>query len=82
MAGGGQLVGLRAVGEHGPDLACAGAGGFENDVTAVGSPARALVAALVASDLDGRLGRRGIHNIDVVIAAGASPAEGEELAVG
>jgi len=43
-------VGLGAVGEHGPDLAGAAAGGFEDDVAAVGGPAGAFVATGIAGE--------------------------------
>jgi len=51
VAGEGQLVRLGAVREHGPNLAGATAGGFKNEVPAVGSPTGAFIAALVASEL-------------------------------
>src|SRR5450631_2924184 len=74
-------MGLRAVGEHGPDLAGAAASRFEDDVTAVGRPTGAFVAAGVASDFEEAAGG-GFHDVDVVIAAGAAPTESEHLAVG
>src|SRR5712672_1410014 len=81
VAGHGQEVGLRAVGKHGPDLALAVASGFEDDVAAVGSPTGALVLAAVAGDLTDLAGG-GIHDVDVEIAVGTSPTEGDHLAVG
>src|SRR6266404_1660331 len=81
VAGHGQEVGLRAVGKHGPDLALAVAGGFEDDVAAVGSPTGALVLAAVAGDLTD-LASSGIHDVDVEIAVRAAPTEGDHLAVG
>ena len=50
VAGSGQLMRLSAVGKHGPDLARADAGpcGLKDDVAAIGRPAGALVAALIA----------------------------------
>src|ERR1700719_1055030 len=74
-------MGLRAVGEHGPDLALAIARGFEDDVAAVGRPTGALVLATVARDLDD-LARGGFHDVDVVIAVGPAPTEGDHLTVG
>jgi hypothetical protein len=44
VAGGGELAGLGAIGEHGPDLPSASARGFKNDVAAIGSPAGAFIA--------------------------------------
>lgn len=52
VAGGGELVGRSAVGEHGPDLAGAGASGFKGDVATVGGPGGALIAAGIASELE------------------------------
>ena len=79
----GELVGLGAVGEHGPDLARAAASGLEDDVAAVGSPGGAFVAAGIAGDFDGFVGGRGsIHDVDVVIARGTTPGEGKKLTVG
>ena len=74
-------MGLGAVGEHAPDLARAAASGFEHDVTAIGSPAGAFVAAGVASDFDDFAGGR-FHHVDVVVAVGPAPTEGENLSVG
>ncbi len=45
VAGGGELVGSGAIGEHGPNLASATASGFEDDVATVRGPAGAFVAA-------------------------------------
>lgn len=44
----GQLAGLRAVGEHRPDVAGARAGGFEYDVPPVGGPGGPFIARGVA----------------------------------
>src|SRR5208282_122484 len=74
-------VGLGAVGEHGPDLARAGARGLENEVAAVGSPGGAFVAAAIAGDFD-NVARGDVHDVDVEIAAGAPPGESEKLSVG
>jgi hypothetical protein len=52
VAVGGELVRLGAVGEHGPDLAGAAAGGFEDDVAAVRSPTGTFVAAHVAGEFE------------------------------
>src|SRR5882762_6533378 len=78
VAGCCELVGLGAVGQHGPDLARAGAGGFEDEVAAVGSPAGTFVAAGVAGELED-VARADVDYVDVVIAGGAAPTEGEEL---
>src|SRR5467141_41927 len=72
---------LRAVGEHGPYLALAVAGGFKDDVAAVRSPTGPLVLATVAGDLDD-LTRGGFHDVDVEIAVRPPPTEGHHLAVG
>src|SRR6267154_1667198 len=74
-------MGLRAIGKHGPDLALAVAGGLEDDVAAIGSPTGTLVLAAVAGDLTDLAGG-GIHDVDVEIAVGASPTEGDHLTVG
>jgi len=74
-------VGLGAVGQHGPDLAGAGAGGLEDEVAAVGSPAGAFVAAGVARDFK-NVARADVHDVDVVVAGGAAPTESDELAIG
>src|SRR5260370_34867692 len=74
-------MGLRAVGEHGPYLALAIAGGFKDDVAAVRSPTGPLVLATVASDLND-LARGGFHDVDVEISVRPPPTEGHHLAVG
>src|SRR5579863_6369109 len=80
VAFGGELARLGAVGEHAPDLTRTVARGFEDDMATIGRPARALVAAArVRSEIDDFLRRR-IHDVNVVIAVGAPPTEGEELA--
>ena len=50
-------------------------------MAAVGSPGRALVAAGIASEF-ANLVRDDVHDVDVVIAGGTAPREGEKLAVG
>lgn len=71
-----QLVGLGAVGQHGPDLAWASAGGFEDDMATVGSPAGALVvASRVRREIDDVLRGR-LHDVDIVVAVWAAPTEG------
>src|SRR5437660_7661012 len=72
---------LRAIGQHGPDLPRAAAGRLEDKVAAVGSPAGALIAALVAGQLYNLAGS-GVHDVDVVVVVGAAPAKSEELAIG
>src|SRR5260221_11292671 len=74
-------MGLRAVREHGPDLALAIARGFKDDVAAVGRPTGALVLATVARGLDD-FARGRFHDVDVVIAVGAAPTKGDHFAVG
>lgn len=74
-------MGLGTVGEHAPDLARAAASRFVHDVTTVGSPAGAFVAAGVAGDLDDFAGG-GLHDVDVVIAGRTAPTEGKNLSVG
>src|SRR5277367_1047074 len=82
LAVGGELAGLGAVGEHGPDLARAVAGGLEDDVATVGRPTGAFVAgAGIGREINDLLGI-GFHDVDVVVAIRAAPAEGEDLAVG
>src|SRR5208282_1619354 len=82
VAFGGELAGLGAVGEHGPDLARAGAGRFEDDMAAVGSPAGALVArAGVWREIDDVL-RSGLHDVEIVVAVGTAPTEGKDLPIG
>src|ERR1700739_4503143 len=65
-----ELVRLRAVGEHGPDLPGAAARGFEDDVTAIGSPTGAFIAPGIASEFADLAGGH-VHDVDIVIAAGA-----------
>ena len=55
VALGGELAGFRAIGKHDPYLARAAAGGFKDDVAAIGSPTGALVAA--ASRVISRMAR-------------------------
>src|SRR5258708_16690104 len=74
-------MGLCAVGEHGPDLAFAIAGGFKDDVAAVGSPTGTLVLAAVARDLNDLAGS-GFHDVDVEIAVRAGPNESDHLTIG
>src|SRR5208337_2571940 len=81
VAGEGEFVGLRAVGEHGPDLAGTATSGLEDDVAAVGRPTGALIARGVAGEFDDAAGGD-VHDVDVVIAAGAAPGKGEKLAIG
>ena len=81
VAGSGELMRLRAIGEHGPDLARAAARGFEHDVAAVRSPTGTFVAAGVAGDFD-ELPGGGFHDVDIVIAIGTAPTESEDLSVG
>src|SRR5450432_2671483 len=73
----GELVGLRAVCQHGPNLTGATASGFEHDVTAVGRPTGTLVAARVAGDLDDLMGGR-IHDVNVEVTFRAAPTEGKD----
>ena len=81
MTLGSELAGIGTIGEHDPDLARATAGGFEDDVSAIGRPTGTFVASGVASNFaDGAAG--GVHDVDVVIAAGTAPTEGEELSIG
>ena len=70
-----------AVGEHGPNLAGAGARGFKDDVTAVGRPAGTLVAAVVTRELHEFVIDDG-HGVNVVISVGTLPTEGEKFTVG
>src|SRR5450432_3719709 len=81
VPGHGELVRLSTVGQHGPNLPSTAAGGFENDVTPVRCPTGTLVAARVAGDLDDLMSGR-VHDVDVVVAFGAAPTEGQNLAVG
>src|SRR3974390_44912 len=74
VAGVGELVRLRAIGEHGPDLAAATASGFKDEVAAVGSPGGAFVAALIASEFADLAGG-GVHDVDVIVAGRAAPGE-------
>jgi len=79
---GGELAGLGTVGEHGPDLPSASARGFENDVAAIGSPAGTLVAGTSIRCQVDDLERGRLHNVNVVVAVGTPPTEGEDLTVG
>src|SRR5260370_20973844 len=72
---------LAAVGEHGPDLTSAGAGGFEDEVAAVRSPTGAFVAAGVAGDFEDVAGAD-VHDVDIVIAGRTAPGKGQKLSVG
>src|SRR6266446_2957249 len=76
-----ELMGLRPVRKHNPDLPLAVARGFKNNVTAVGRPTGPLVAALVAGQLDD-LTRGGLHHVNVVVPAGPPPTERQDLSVG
>src|SRR5690242_7571283 len=76
-----ELASLRAVGQHGPNLACAVTGGFKDNVAAIGGPGGALVAAHVGGEVDNLLRAR-FHDVNIVVAGGAAPAKGQELAVG
>src|SRR5215472_1553858 len=80
VAAGCQLVRLRTIGEHGPDLALAGTRGFKNQMAAIGRPARALVTALIAGHFQD-LPRGRVHDVKVVVVIGAAPTEGQQLAV-
>ena len=81
VAGGSELMGRSAISEHGPDLARTAAGGFEDDVTTIGSPTGTLIAAGIAREL-AELVRDNVHDVDIVIARRTSPGKGEKLAVG
>src|SRR5947207_7482265 len=72
---------LGTVGEHGPNLARTdtGARGFEDDMTAIGRPTGALVAALIAGQFNDLPGG-GVHDVDVVVVVRATPTEGQQLA--
>src|SRR5437773_10288828 len=74
---------LGTVGEHGPNLARTdtGARGFEDDMTAIGRPTGALVAALIAGQFNDLPGG-GVHDVNVVVVVRATPTEGQQLAVG
>src|SRR5215472_18727640 len=72
---------LRTVGEHGPNLALARACRLEDKVAAIGRPAGALVAALIARQFEELLRGR-IDDVKVVVIVRASPAERQQLAVG
>src|ERR1700726_1527203 len=74
-------MGLGAVGKHTPDLARAAASRFEHDVAAIGSPTGAFIATLIASNLDDFAGGR-FHHVDVVVAVGPAPTEGQDLSIG
>src|SRR6266513_417970 len=72
---------LRTVRKHGPDLAGATAGRFENEMAAVRGPTGTLVAALIAGQFD-NLAAGGVHDVDVVVVVGSAPTEGQQLAIG
>ena len=74
-------MGRTAISEHGPDLARATASRLEDDVTAIGSPTRTLIAAGIAGEL-AELVRDNVHNVDIVIAGRTAPGKGEKLTVG
>src|ERR1700730_16828413 len=74
-------MGLRAVGKHAPDLARAAASRFEHDVTPISCPAGTFVATGVARDLDNFAGSS-FHYVDVVVAVGPAPTEGQNLSIG
>src|SRR5262249_34554904 len=78
---GGQLVRLRTVCKHSPDLARLGTRGFKDQMAAVGRPTGAFIAALIAGQLKNLL-RSGVHDVKVIVVVGAAPTEGQQLAVG
>src|SRR5260370_37393369 len=80
VAASGELVRLGAIGQHGPYLPGAAAGGFENEVAAVGSPTGTLVAGLVTGQLH-KLARGGVHNVGIVVVVGAAPTASQPLAI-
>ena len=61
----GQLLGVKAVGEHGPNLARARARGFKCQVAAVRRPRGMLVAAGIVRQLDNPSGGN-FHNVNVI----------------
>src|SRR5215472_9978310 len=68
VAGLGELARFGAVGQHAPNLALAGARGFEDDVAAVGRPTGAFVTGSgVGSDVEDAEGARN-HDVDVIVA--------------
>src|ERR1700683_234619 len=75
-----QLARFAAIGQHGPNLPLSVSSGLENDVPSVRRPTGAFIPAGVASKLHQLLADN-IHNIDVEIAARASPAERQQLSI-
>src|SRR5215469_13623931 len=72
---------LGTVGDHGPNLALARACRFKDKVAAIGCPAGALVASLIAGQFAELLGS-GVDDEKVVVIVRSSPAEGQQQAVG
>src|SRR6266436_2548628 len=74
----GQLPRACSVGEHGPDLPRARAGRFKYEMAAIRSPAGTFVASYIARQLN-QLARGDFHYVEIVISAGPSPAECQQL---
>src|SRR5690242_9966371 len=80
-----QLVLLRAVGQHRPDLIAARTIGLKNNVAPVGRPGREIVSSAIVCQLH-ELTAGDVHHIDILRPRGArtvvtNPRKSEELPV-
>jgi len=62
---GGQLLYIRSIRQHRPNLIAAGAVGLKHNVAAVGGPAREIVSSRVVRQLHPLLAG-GVHQINVI----------------
>src|SRR5579862_6761900 len=72
-----ELASLGPVGQHGPNLPRSCARRFKHQVPAVRRPTGPLIAAGIARQFH-QVVRRDIHGVNIVIPAGAPPAEGQQ----
>ena len=84
VAAAGELLLLRAVGQHRPDIAASAQRPLKDNVAAIGSPAREVVAAGLVGELDPALAGH-LHDVDVLPAGSsgavlAVPTKGEKVA--
>ena len=68
MPGGRELVSLRPIGQHHPDLASAVARRFENDVPPVGRPRGVLVLPVAGQHLDLPVAQRKDRDLELKTA--------------
>ena len=75
-----QLMRLRAVRQHHPDLSCPVPRRFENDVASVWRPGGPFVSSGVSRNLDDLLGGH-VHYVQVIVSTGPAPAESQQLPI-